>query len=99
MAAPRAGNCINLSQRPPLQLPPVPPPRHNVCRDRAATNGATESVQQREETPGGPRQQNGNWAPEWPCVEEVLERAGVEDAKLLPTGSNYVFVLALRDDE
>lgn len=45
-----------------------------------------------------PRQQNGNWAAEWPDLLGVIERADVRDMKLLPTGSNYVFILALEDD-
>jgi uncharacterized repeat protein (TIGR03843 family) len=56
-------------------------------------------VQPREQPAAGPRQRNGNWAPAWPCVDEVLERAAIEDTKLLPSGSNYVFVLAMRDEE
>lgn len=48
---------------------------------------------------GARRQRNGNWAPDWPCLTDVLERATVQEAKLLPSGSNYVFVLALQDDE
>lgn len=47
----------------------------------------------------GARQQNGNWRAEWPALTAVLARATITDMKLLPTGSNYVFVIALADDE
>jgi uncharacterized repeat protein (TIGR03843 family) len=45
------------------------------------------------------RQPNGNWGPALPALEAVLARAAVREMKLLPSGSNYVFVLALEDDE
>lgn len=45
------------------------------------------------------RQPNGNWRADLTCLGEVLERANVRDMKLLPSGSNYVFVLALEDPE
>lgn len=48
---------------------------------------------------GGPRQANGNWRWDWPDLAAVIERAEVQDTKLLPSGSNYVFVLALQDGE
>jgi uncharacterized repeat protein (TIGR03843 family) len=48
---------------------------------------------------GIPRQPNGNWHPACADVLALLERADVEDMKLLPSGSNYVFVLALHDAE
>lgn len=44
------------------------------------------------------RQPNGNWHAGYPDVTSVLERATVCDMKLLPVGSNYVFILALQDD-
>ena len=47
----------------------------------------------------GPRQPNGNWRADWPELLDVLTRAEVRESKLLPTGSNYVFILALEDDE
>jgi uncharacterized repeat protein (TIGR03843 family) len=47
----------------------------------------------------GLRQANGNWRADWPCLLDVLTRADVTDTKLLPTGSNYVFALALEDPE
>jgi hypothetical protein len=47
---------------------------------------------------GGPRQPNGNWRADWPALLDVLARADVCDMKLLPSGSNYVFALALQDD-
>jgi len=50
------------------------------------------------ETASIPRQPNGNWHPDCESVEAILARANVRDMKLLPTGSNYVFVLALEDD-
>jgi hypothetical protein len=46
-----------------------------------------------------PRQPNGNWHPCLPDIGEILTRAEVRDMKLLPSGSNYVFVLALEDVE
>lgn len=52
-----------------------------------------------ENVTDAPRQPNGNWRADWPCVTEVLERAEIRDMKLLPSGSNYVFVLALEDRE
>jgi uncharacterized repeat protein (TIGR03843 family) len=52
-----------------------------------------------EKLTGAERQPNGNWRPDWPCLAEVLERADVRDMKLLPSGSNYVFVVALEDPE
>ena len=55
-------------------------------------------VERANETTDAPRQRNGNWRADWPDLLAVLERAEVEEMKLLPTGSNYVFVLALRDD-
>jgi uncharacterized repeat protein (TIGR03843 family) len=48
---------------------------------------------------GTPRQPNGNWRADWPNVTDVLARADIRDVKLLPSGSNYVFVIALEDDE
>lgn len=45
------------------------------------------------------RQPNGNWHPACADVGALLARAAVQDSKLLPSGSNYVFVLALQDDE
>jgi hypothetical protein len=57
-------------------------------------------VEERQtEASAGPRQPNGNWAAEWPDLLTVLARAEVQDVKLLPSGSNYVFVLALADAE
>ena len=56
-------------------------------------------VDQAAEAAGAPRQRNGNWRADWPGLLAVLERAAVVEMKLLPTGSNYVFALALRDDE
>lgn len=48
---------------------------------------------------GIPRQTNGNWHPAGDEVCSLLLRADVQDMKLLPSGSNYVFVLALQDSE
>ena len=56
-------------------------------------------VDRAEEATRVPRQRNGNWRADWSGVLDVLARADVEEMKLLPTGSNYVFVLALRDAE
>jgi hypothetical protein len=44
------------------------------------------------------RQPGGNWSPEHPDVDALLARASVEKSDLLPSGSNYVFVVRLRDD-
>jgi len=46
-----------------------------------------------------PRQPNGNWRWDTPGLADVLARADVTDMKLIPSGSNYVFVLALQDEE
>jgi uncharacterized repeat protein (TIGR03843 family) len=57
-------------------------------------------VEERQsEASAGLRQPNGNWAADWPGVLDVLARAEVQDMKLLPSGSNYVFILALADAE
>jgi len=48
---------------------------------------------------GIPRQPNGNWHPGCTDILSLLERADVQNMKLLPSGSNYVFVLALQDEE
>ena len=40
-----------------------------------------------------------NWDPSRSDIEAVLERAVVEDCRLVPSGSNYVFLLDLCDDE
>lgn len=45
------------------------------------------------------RQPGGNWSPDDPRVDELLRRATVDKADLLPAGSNYVFALRLRDEE
>jgi uncharacterized repeat protein (TIGR03843 family) len=45
------------------------------------------------------RQPGGNWRPDAPRVDAVLSRAQVEKVELLPSGSNYVFVMRLCDDE
>ena len=56
-------------------------------------------VDRTEEATSAPRQRNGNWRADWPGLCEVIARAAVTDMKLLPSGSNYVFVLALQDEE
>jgi hypothetical protein len=56
-------------------------------------------VEQAGEGSGGRRQRNGNWCADWPGILDVLTRAAIGDMKLLPSGSNYVFVLSLHDDE
>lgn len=43
------------------------------------------------------RQPGGNWSPDDPATERLLLRAEVDKAELLPSGSNYVFALSLRD--
>jgi hypothetical protein len=48
-------------------------------------------------TGGRPRQPGGNWSPDDPEVLDLLARAEVEQIQLLPSGSNYVFVLSLHD--
>lgn len=45
------------------------------------------------------RQPGGNWSAEEPAIHAVLSRAECERVELLPTGSNYVFAMYLRDDE
>jgi hypothetical protein len=40
-----------------------------------------------------------NWDPCAPGVEEILLRAEVRDCRLLPTGSNYVFLVSLSDPD
>jgi len=45
----------------------------------------------------GARQRNGNWRWDWPDLAAVLIRAEIAEIQLLPTGSNYVFVLSLQD--
>ena len=45
------------------------------------------------------RQPGGNWSPDEPQVDALLERAAVEKVELLPSGSNYVFAMFLRDPE
>lgn len=40
-----------------------------------------------------------NWEPDRTGIEPLLERAEIEDCTLLPSGSNYVFVLHLSDTE
>lgn len=40
-----------------------------------------------------------NWCPDRSDVHEILERAEIRACELLPTGSNYVFVLRLVDGE
>lgn len=56
-------------------------------------------VDRAEEATRAPRQPNGNWHPDWPEVDGVITRAEITEMKLLPTGSNYVFVLALQDED
>ena len=43
------------------------------------------------------RQPGGNWSPDDPLVCAVLARAAVEKVELVPSGSNYVFAMFLRD--
>jgi uncharacterized repeat protein (TIGR03843 family) len=38
-----------------------------------------------------------NWDPRTDNIAEILARAEVEDCQLVPSGSNYVFLLTLRD--
>jgi uncharacterized repeat protein (TIGR03843 family) len=45
------------------------------------------------------RQPGGNWSPDDPEVDHILARAEVRKIDLLPTGSNYVFMVRLQDDE
>lgn len=45
------------------------------------------------------RQPGGNWSPEMAAVCEALVRAEVEKLQMVPSGSNYVFAMFLRDDE
>ena len=45
-----------------------------------------------------PRQPSGNWSPDAHDIEAILVRADVRGLDLLPSGSNYVFVMALDDD-
>lgn len=40
-----------------------------------------------------------NWNPRRTDIETVLERAEIDECGLIPTGSNYVFLLSLRDAE
>ena len=40
-----------------------------------------------------------NWDPHEPSVAEVLTRAEITDCKLIPSGSNYVFLVSLEDSE
>jgi uncharacterized repeat protein (TIGR03843 family) len=42
-----------------------------------------------------PAQRLSNWNPHADGIEDVLASAEVSDCKLLPTGSNYVFLLSL----
>lgn len=42
-------------------------------------------------------QEHLNWCPDMPEIEAVLERAEIEEHALIPSGSNYVFLLKLRD--
>lgn len=39
------------------------------------------------------------WDPQTPGIGDVLSRAEITDCKLLPTGSNYVFLVSLSDPE
>ena len=43
------------------------------------------------------RQPGGNWSPDDPLVCTALARAVVEKVELVPSGSNYVFAMYLRD--
>lgn len=45
-----------------------------------------------------PRQPSGNWSPDAGNIDAILTRANVRGLDLLPSGSNYVFVMALEDD-
>lgn len=40
-----------------------------------------------------------NWSPRRTDIEAILERAQVDECGLIPSGSNYVFLLTLRDAE
>jgi hypothetical protein len=44
------------------------------------------------------RQPGGNWSPAEPEVCSLLARAEVEKVQLVPSGSNYVFAMFLKDD-
>ncbi len=56
-------------------------------------------VERTEEATSAPRQPNGNWRWDWPGLADVLCRAEIRDIKLIPSGSNYVFILALEDEQ
>jgi hypothetical protein len=77
-------------------LPPAAIARHNDGENVDATR--PDVTADTADTADPPRQPNGNWRWDLPCLADVLVRADVTDMKLLPSGSNYVFVLALQDD-
>jgi hypothetical protein len=56
-------------------------------------------ARQESEHPYIRRQPGGNWHPDQPGIEEILRRASIEKTELLPSGSNYVFAVRLRDEE
>lgn len=64
---------------------------------RTAHRGVIVDV--RDSCDTGTRQPNGNWHATYPDVLAALARAEIGDMKLLPAGSNYVFVLSLFDEQ
>lgn len=70
-------------------------PRLRWTRARAAGRGVTVDV--RDPLEPGARQPNGNWHATYPDLLAVLARADIGEMRLLPGGSNYVFVLSLVD--
>ena len=74
-------------------------------RDRAAAESRPQGRPDLEpaaattKSDGPLRQPGGNWSPDHPAVLAALGRSAIQRMDLLPSGSNYVFVLRLKDDE
>src|SRR5262245_1290792 len=66
------------------------PPRVEVVMDGERAETGTRAVR---------RQPGGNWSPDEPCALDLLARAEVEKVQMVPSGSNYVFAMYLRDEE